>query len=590
MRDEELDILFDDGESITILMQATSLRGSSGEVVGAVATGVDITAPKKREASLRRLNAMLSDRVEEGQRKVLQASARLDESEQRFRLLVQGVTDYAIFMLDPNGLVSSWNAGAERIKGYAAEEIIGQHFSRFYPEEDRRAGAPARALDLAARQGRFEGEGWRVRKSGASFWASVVIDPIRDHAGRIVGFAKVTRDLTEKRTAEEQLRQAQKMEALGQLTGGIAHDFNNLLQVVIANLDLLRRRTDEMKDWPAAADLRRYADAASHGADRAATLTRKLLAFSRRQPLDPKAMDVDRLISGMSDLLHRTLRESIAIEIVLGDGLWHVLIDSNELENAIVNLAVNARDAMTGGGKLTIETAEAYIDEAYAAMQHEVGVGQYVLIAVSDTGAGMSKDVAAHAFDPFFTTKEQGHGTGLGLSQVYGFVRQSGGHVKIYSDVGVGTTVKIYLPRLLAEAPNVEAPSVTAAPRSMAGELVLLVEDDDYVRHTTSDSLRDLGYRVVSAADGLAGLRLLHDHPDIRLLFADVGLPGGMNGWQLAEAVQAKRPGLPVLFTSAYARNLIGPDGRLDPDIELLKKPFTYASLAAEMRKLLDGG
>jgi len=544
---------------------------------------------EESRAELQRLNAKLERRVEERTREVSETIAQLRDTEQRFRLLVQGVTDYAIFMLDADGFITSWNTGAQRIKGYAPEEIIGQHFSRFYTEEDRRNRIPQRNLGLAVRNGKFEGEGWRVRKDGERFWAGVVLDAIHDETGAVVGFAKVTRDLTEKRAIEEQLRQAQKMEAVGQLTGGIAHDFNNILQVVLGNLDALRRRTSEGEDTPETRDWRRLTAAAMRGAERGATLTQRLLAFSRRQPLDAKPTDVNKLVAGISDLLHRTLGERIAIETVTAGGLWRVSIDPNQLENAILNLAVNARDAMPNGGKLTIETANAFLDEAYTATQHDVSPGQYVLISVTDSGTGMTKETVAKAFEPFFTTKELGQGTGLGLSQVYGFVKQSGGHVKIYSEPGEGTTVKLYLPRLHGEAGAESRATPASAPRSRKGEVVLLVEDDNEVRAATGDMLRELGYRVIVAADGAAGLRLLDEHPEIDLLFTDVGLPGGLNGRQLADRARAKRPDLPVLFTTGYARNAIVHHGRLDPGIELLVKPFTYSALAAKLRQVLEG-
>ncbi|HEY1589339.1 MAG TPA: PAS domain S-box protein, partial [Rhodanobacter sp.] len=368
--------------------------------------------------------------------------AKLRESERQFRLLVEGVTDYALYMLDPNGLVVNWNPGAERLKGYTSREILGEHFSRFYTDEDRQNGQPDQVMAHAVAAGTYEGEGWRVRKDGSRFWASVVLHAIRDAHGTLLGFAKVTRDLTERRAAEEQLRQSQKMEAIGQLTGGIAHDFNNLLTVITGNLESLQRRLGDH----AGESLLRPINSALQGASRAAVLTHQLLAFSRRQALEPRVVSVNTLISRMSELLRRTLPAEIAIETVLAGGVWNTFVDPNQLENSLLNLAVNARDAMADGGRLTIEAANVYLDEEYAATA-DVPAGQYVGVFVSDTGEGMTAEVAAKALDPFFTTKEMGRGTGLGLSQVYGFVRQSGGHVKIYSEVGFGTTVKIYLPR-----------------------------------------------------------------------------------------------------------------------------------------------
>jgi len=515
------------------------------------------------------------------------ASALLRDSEQRFRLLVDSVVDYAIFMLDAQGYVTSWNAGAQRIKGYLADEIIGQHFSRFYTEEDRRSDVPMRVLESAARNGKFEGEGWRVRKDGSRFWANVLLDAIVGPGGEVIGFAKVTRDLTEKRNIEAQLRQSQKMEAIGQLTGGIAHDFNNLLQVVIGSLEALQRRAGTSLQAQPGADMQRFIDNALHGAERAANLTRRLLAFSRRQALDAKPTDIGKLVVGMSDMLRRTLGEAIAIEAVNAADLWRVSVDANQLESALLNLAVNARDAMPAGGKLTIETANCSLDEAYVARFEGLEPGCYVMIAVSDTGTGMTKEVVERAFEPFFTTKEIGHGTGLGLSQVYGLIKQSGGHVRVYSEVGEGTTVKLYLPRLAAEASDDERAEHRPVPASRAGEVILVVEDDESVRAATHDMLRELGYRVITAVDGASALRLVSERPEIRLLFTDVGLPGGMNGRQLADAARTTRPELPVLFTTGYARNAIVHHGRLDPGIHLLSKPFTYAELADKLSRLL---
>ena len=387
--------------------------------------------------------------------------------------------------------------------------------------------------------------------------------------------------------AEEALRQAQKMEAIGHLTGGVAHDFNNLLQVVLGNLDRLKRRIDGAV-VPSRSEIFRAVEGAMRGAERAASLTQRLLAFSRRQPLEPRPIDVNRLVTGMSELLSRTLDESIAIETVLAGGLWRVFADPNQLENSVINLAVNARDAMLAGGKLTIETSNAHLDEAYAAEQQEVQVGQYVMLAISDTGIGMSKEVIASAFDPFFTTKDIGQGTGLGLSQVYGFVKQSNGHVKIYSEPGEGTTIRIYLPRLLGEPALVEEAPVWSIPSGRDGETVLLVEDDAAVRELNAGMLRELNYAVIEAEDAARALQLIEMVPNIGLLFTDVGLPGGVTGRQLAEAARRLRPKLRVLFTSGYARNAIVHHGRLDPGIDLISKPFSAAALARKIRELLD--
>ncbi|HSU05417.1 MAG TPA: ATP-binding protein [Acetobacteraceae bacterium] len=477
----------------------------------------------------------------------------------------------------------SSNPGAERIKGYTAEEIIGRHFSCFYPEEDQRNNVPAEALATAVRAGKYTGEGWRVRKDGNRFWASVLIEPIRDSDGRVQGFVKVTRDWTEKHAAEEQSRHAQKMEAIGQLTGGVAHDFNNLLTVISGNMEILQRRLSSHDDNR----LQRFVDSALQASSRAAILTQRLLAFSRRQALDPKSVSIRVLIAGMSEMFRRTLPENISIQTILAADIWWAYVDPNQLENALLNLVINARDAMPEGGGLVIEAANAVLNEG-GASEPEVPPGQYVALSVSDTGVGMASDVVSRAFDPFFTTKDVGQGTGLGLSQVYGFVKQSGGHVRICSEVAAGTTVRIYLPRFLSlDSVSERAPAAAAVPRG-SGETVLVVEDESGVRGYVIETLTELGYRVLAAADASAGLRLLNEHHGTKLLFTDVVLPGGMNGRQLADEARRRNRGLKVLFTSGYARDAIVHNGRLDPDVQLIMKPFAFASLAAKVRGVLD--
>jgi PAS domain S-box-containing protein len=400
--------------------------------------------------------------------------------------------------------------------------------------------------------------------------------------------ANLEREIAERtaqlRVNEEALRQAQKMEAVGQLTGGVAHDFNNILQVIVGNLEVVRRLTPE-----AASRTLRSIELALNGARQASSLTQRLLAFSRRQPLDPKPIDVNSLINGLSELLNRSLGETVAVETVRGAGVWKIEADPNALESAILNLAVNARDAMPAGGRVTIETMNAYIDESYAQAHTEVVPGRYVLISVSDTGTGMDPDTIRRAFEPFFTTKPVGKGTGLGLSQVYGFAKQSGGHVKIYSEVGHGTTVKVYLPRLERVAEEPDAQAVTAIAEGNPNETILVVEDDESVRSYSVDALRDLGYRVLEAPDGAAALRLLETEVEVNLLFTDVVLPGGMTGAQVATAARGLRQGLKVLFTTGYARNAIFHHGRLDRGVQLITKPFTFEELAAKVRDILDG-
>ena len=399
---------------------------------------------------------------------------------------------------------------------------------------------------------------------------------------------RVAEEVAERSKAEAALRQAQKMEAVGQLTGGIAHDFNNLLTVVTGNIDMAARALDATGHSDARAQ--RALGNALKGAERAAALTQRLLAFSRRQPLAPKPVDPDRLVAGMSDLVHRALGETVKLEIVTSPGLWRVEADPNQLEAAILNLAVNARDAMPDGGTVTIETANARLDEAYAAEHAEVAPGQYVVIAVTDTGIGMSKETAARVFEPFFTTKEVGKGTGLGLSQVYGFTKQSGGHVKVYSEEGHGTTVKIYLPRLMSDAQAEDEAESPGVEKSRAQETILVVEDDDDVRAYTVECLRELGYRVIEAHDGTAALRLLErQEKPIDLLFTDVVMPG-MTGRELADRARETQPDLKVLYTSGYTRNAIVHGGRLDEGVEMIGKPFTYAMLAEKVADMLEQG
>ncbi len=392
-------------------------------------------------------------------------------------------------------------------------------------------------------------------------------------------------EMSAREEAEGLVRQMQKMESIGQLTGGIAHDFNNMLAIVIGSLDLASRRLEKDPDRVA-----KCIDNAREGAERAAALTARLLAFSRQQPLAPVALDANRLVAGMSELLRRTLGEQIAVETVLAGGLWRTYADAGQLENAILNLAVNARDAMGEGGKLTIETANAHLDDEYARSRSEVEAGQYVLICVTDTGAGMTPEVIERAFDPFFTTKEVGKGTGLGLSQVFGFVKQSGGHVAIYSEPGQGTTIKLYLPRFAGAiaATDDRAAAPLTLPEGRADEIILVVEDEQRVRHFSVDALRELGYTAISAGDGREALALLAEQPTISLLFTDVVMPE-MNGRRLADEARAKRPDLKILYTTGYTRNAVVHNGMLDAGVAFLPKPFTIQQLAIKVREVLDG-
>jgi DNA-binding response OmpR family regulator/nitrogen-specific signal transduction histidine kinase len=452
-----------------------------------------------------------------------------------------------------------------------------------YEAEYRVEGLATERVVIARGEVQF-GEG------GLRQMAGVVIDVTEERAVRAQLRAlnagleeRVAVEVAQRTQAEAALRQAQKMEAVGQLTGGVAHDFNNLLTVIIGGLDTIQRSGPQEE-----ARIRRAADMARQGAQRAANLTKRLLAFSRRQPLEPKPLDLNLLVRDMTDLLHRSLGEQIELEGVLAPRLWTVEVDQNQLENAILNLALNARDAMPEGGKLTIETANTALDQGYSAVDAEVIPGQYAMVSVSDTGCGMTKETLGRAFEPFYTTKEVGRGTGLGLSMVYGFVKQSGGHVTIYSEEDRGTTVKLYFPRFLGDAKTEHAQEARAVPRGADGEVILLVEDNEEVRAYSAMVLSELGYAVVQAPHADGALAILASDQRVDLLFTDVVLPGP-SGRVLAEAAATMRPGLKVLFTTGYSRNAIVHHGRLDPGVQLISKPFTFDELGARVRDLLDG-
>ncbi|WP_224101531.1 hybrid sensor histidine kinase/response regulator [Paraburkholderia caribensis] len=515
------------------------------------------------------------------------------ESDRRFRLLVQGVNDYAIFMLSPEGCVTNWNPGARRIKGYTDEQIIGSHFSCFYTPEDAAAGVPQRGLATAEREGRWEAEGWRVRRDGSRFWAHVVIDAIRDENGVLIGFAKITRDITERRQAAELLDQtrnalfqSQKMEALGKMTGGVAHDFNNVLQVLRGNLELLGARHDDA--WSRARIGR-----AIEAVERGSKLAAQLLAFGRRQALQPVTTDLGGVLHGMDDLLRRALGERVEVRVheshASGE-LWNVLVDTHQLESVVLNLAINSRDAMPEGGVLTFGLSNAVL-YAQAAVAAQVEPGEYVKMTVTDTGAGMSADVVERAFDPFFTTKPEGQGTGLGLSMAYGFVLQSGGHIELASTPGVGTTVTIYLPR--STDPLIERPlaqSTSESGRDLRGdETVLVVEDDRRVQLTVVDMLSQLGYGVLTANDATEALTVLRSGARVDLLFSDVVMPGPLLSPEMVRQARLIRPSLKVLFTSGHTRDTTGLDAQLRRGADLLQKPYSRLQLARKIREVFDG-
>lgn len=534
------------------------------------------------------------------------AEAALRDSEERFRAITNSI-DQMIWSTTPDGYHDYYNQRWYDFTGVPAGSTDGEGWAgMFHPEDQDRAWSVWRHSLETGEPYHIE---YRLRhRSGKYRWVLGRAQPVRNAHGAITrwfGSCTDIQDIVDAREvlarsreelerevqertarlleAEAQLRQAQKMEAVGQLTGGVAHDFNNMLAVILGAMNLLERRLARGET-----DLGRYIEAAKDGANRAAALTQRLLAFSRRQPLQPEIIEPNRMVAGMSDLLARALGEQVQVETVLAAGLWRINADVSQLENAVLNLAVNGRDAMPNGGRLTVETANTFVSEDYAD-EHSMSPGQYVMIAVTDTGTGMSSDTLAKAFDPFFTTKEVGKGSGLGLSQVFGFVRQSGGHVKIYSEPGHGTTVKLYLPRHYGEAEASGISSECPEPaRGARGELVLVVEDDERVRNFSVEALRELGYTVAEADSGAAALALLGAGLKPALVFTDIVMPE-MTGRELATLATKKLGELKVLYTTGYTRNAVVHNGILDAGTHLLQKPFSLEQLAEKVRRVLDG-
>jgi PAS domain S-box-containing protein len=511
-----------------------------------------------------------------------QAERALQDTEQNYRLLLRGARDYAIYMLDVQGRVRSWNDGAQRLKGYVADEIVGRHFRIFLPEEVRTGDMVDDALVTAAREGQFEAETWLVRKDGSRFYATVVMDAIRNDAGELIGFAKLTRDITTQHEAQlaleqarEQVSQAQKMEALGQLTGGIAHDFNNLLMIVSGYAQILQSRLSEQKDVQAVEAIRA-------AANRGEKLTRQLLAFSRRQQLMPVVVDLRQRVDSVRDMLVPSLRGNIQLICDIEDKIWPVEVDLGELELALVNIAVNARDAMPDGGTITLSARNVVLKPGSAAGALE---GEFVALAIIDTGAGMPPDVLARVFEPFYTTKPVGKGTGLGLSQVHGFANQSGGAVTLSSEPGRGTVVTIYLPHSI-NAAVAGAGEATAASEGPVQGTVLVVEDSRDVAEVTSALLEQLGYRVVRAENAAEALRHLQQGIGVDLLFSDIVMPGAINGLGLAQICQERFPEIPVLLTSGFSDAAQAADGRFD----ILRKPFELAALERAIEAALNNG
>jgi PAS domain S-box-containing protein len=504
----------------------------------------------------------------------------LMESEWRFRTVIQGITDYAIVMLDRDGCITNWNMGAQRIHQYAAAEIIGRHYSLFFSGEEEQAGEPARSLQVAAYEGKYAVEGWRMRRDESKFWASVVIEAVRDDAGTLIGFVHITRDVTERREAhasleraQEQLAQSQKMEALGQLTGSIAHDFNNLLMIVSGYAQLLRRRLSDPKDLKAI-------DAVSSAANRGESLTRQLLAFSRRQPLNPVVTDPKERIESVHEMLLGSLGGNVALKCDIAPDVWPVEVDIAELELALVNIAVNARDAMPGGGAITLSAVN-------VALTSEDGVdgleGEFVALSMTDTGVGIAPDVLPRIFEPFFTTKTLGKGTGLGLAQVYGFSHQSGGTVVAASKAGNGTTITIYLPRKQAAVvPNTETPPTQ--PIASGEGTILMVEDNSEVAEVTASLLEQLGYRTLHASNASDALNRLQRGQKVALVFSDIVMPGDMNGVALAQEIANRYPHIPVLLTSGYSDVV----QTAASQARVLRKPFHLSALEKSIREALE--
>jgi PAS domain S-box-containing protein len=549
-RDEELGWRLDaSGHQLWVRAILEAVQDPSGQLLGYTCVARDIS-------SLRRVNEALGS------------------DEQQFSLLVQGVRDYAIYMLDPEGHVASWNAGAERIKGYSEEEVLGKHFSHFYAEEDASAGRPARNLSIARERGVYEGEGWRRRKDGTLFWAHVVIDRLTSEEGNIVGYAKITRDVTDRKRAEEQLAaarealfQAQKIETIGQLTGGVAHDFNNLLMAVMGNLELLRK-------WlPAAPRPHQLLDNAMAGAQRGASLTQRMLSFARRQELHPRPVEIPLLVHGMADLLKRSLGPEIRIGTSFPLQLPRVLIDPNQLELALLNLAVNGRDAMPGGGRLEIG---ARTEHVVAGHSTQLPPGEYVCLWVADEGHGMDADTIKRATEPFFTTKGAGKGTGLGLSMAFGLAEQSGGRLQLQSQPGKGTTVEIWLP-----VAAVQTSAVESQPEEMEGEpeangllTLLIVDDDDLVLLSTMAMAEDMGYAVRGMKCAEEALAYVDEGGEADVLITDQAMPG-ITGARLTRLLRERRPGLPIVLASGYAELPELPV----PDMVRLRKPFNKRDL-----------
>jgi PAS domain S-box-containing protein len=546
-----------DGARFWVNVVVDPITDSSGDLVGFAKVTRDLTERKSAADALRK-------------------------SEEQFRLLIQSVTDYAIYMLSPEGIITNWNAGAERIKGYAPQEIIGQHFSKFYGPEDVAAGLPQVGLATAMREGRFEKEGWRYRKDGSKFWANVVIDAIRAPDGELIGYAKITRDMTEPKQAQEQLErareamaQSQKMDAIGQLTGGVAHDFNNLLMAVLGSLELIRKRLPEDPK------LKLLLNNAFEGARRGVSVTQRMLSFARRQELSLTAVDVKALVSGMSDMLDRSLGPLMTIETDIPEGLPSIKADVNQLETALLNLTVNARDAMPRGGTIKIS---ARLVATPPVMGTKALNGECIVLSVSDTGEGMDSETLSRAREPFFTTKGIGKGTGLGLSMVSGMTEQLGGRLRMESLKGKGTSVELWIPLFHGEilpAPAAEVPVAAADDKSL---LIVVIDDDQLVLTNTKAMLEDFGHTVLDAISGPAALEVIRKTPHVDLVITDQAMPQ-MTGMQLAAAIRVDWPNLPILLVSGYAEL----PSKTAFELPKLAKPFSLDDLEDAIARTIGG-
>jgi PAS domain S-box-containing protein len=543
-----------DGSRFWASVVVDAIRDDRGDLVGYAKITRDITERRAAQEALR-------------------------DSERQFRLLVNSVTDYALYMLDLNGVITSWNAGAARIKGYTADEIIGQHFSRFYTEQDRSKGMPAHALYAAAQEGRYETEGWRVRKDGSLFWANAIIDAIKDETGTLIGYAKITRDITERRDAQLALEnartqrdRAQRMEVLGQLTGGVAHDFNNLLMVVSGNIERLKAAaTNDPRGL-------RAAEAVERAIIQGASLTRQLLTFARRQVLRPEVTELGPLVEAMKAMLTTSMGAS-TLAVSIPPALWTAEVDKSELELALLNLVLNARDATPKGGIVTITAENVTLKRGDDVEGLE---GEFVAVTVADTGCGIAPDVLPKVFDPFFTTKDVDKGSGLGLSQVHGFAHQSGGSVVIASELGRGTRVTLYLPRTGKETKALAASPALELPHSGS---VLLVEDNPEVSEATKELLVQLGYTVHTVPNAELGLEAV-EHHDFNLVVSDIVMAGEMNGVALARAIREKTPDLPLLLVTGYT----SVPERAEHNFVVLRKPYRLADLSRAISIAMAGG